>query len=142
MKNILLKASIILLISGCVNAAKTVSNETASVESVNNGKAKREALTWVGNYEGVLPCADCGGIKTEISLNTDSSFLKKAVYLGKDSLTFEKRGTIEWDTDGKIIILDDSKYIIEGNDLCLLDSDGSRILGALSEHYILKRIIH
>ena len=28
----------------------------------------RNALDWAGTYEGVLPCADCPGIQTRLSL--------------------------------------------------------------------------
>jgi uncharacterized lipoprotein NlpE involved in copper resistance len=34
----------------------------------------RNALDWAGTYEGVLPCADCPGTKTRLTLNYDGSY--------------------------------------------------------------------
>lgn len=143
MKTILLRVSILFLISGCVQSGKVVSD--AKELAVNTVKVddKVSSLSWSGTYEGVLPCADCAGIKTEITLNKDSSFLKKTAYLGKDSTVFEEKGIIKWDTDGKIVTLDDSsRYFIGTNNLSQLNADGSKVLGALSEKYILKKIIY
>src|SRR5262249_20486174 len=34
----------------------------------------RNSLDWAGTYEGVLPCADCLGTKTRLTLNHDDSY--------------------------------------------------------------------
>ncbi len=49
---------------------------------------------WPGYYDGTLPCADCEGIATQLWVRSDSTFILRQRYLGKDSLAF---GTIgQW----------------------------------------------
>gem|GEM_PF-6265655 len=45
----------------------------------------------------MLPCADCQGIKTRITLLKDNTFTKAVKYLGKDSRSRLYQGTIQWD---------------------------------------------
>lgn len=47
------------------------------------GDTSQNALDWNGTYKGTLPCADCEGIETELTLNLDGNYLYKATYLGK-----------------------------------------------------------
>lgn len=37
---------------------------------------------YLGTYEGVLPCADCEGIKTKITFNKDTTYDLEVEYLG------------------------------------------------------------
>jgi copper homeostasis protein (lipoprotein) len=46
------------------------------------------SIDWAGNYQGILPCADCEGIKTQILLNKDLSYVLETQYLGKDEKNF------------------------------------------------------
>ena len=36
-----------------------------------------------GNFEGIIPCADCEGIKAELSVKSDSTYTFKFTYLGR-----------------------------------------------------------
>ena len=95
-----------------------------------------------GTYKGVLPCADCEGISTELILNSDSTFIKKTMYLGKDSETIiEESGTYTWDKSGKIVLknLNDgpNKYQIGDIGLVQLDMEGNTIVGELADKYVL-----
>lgn len=142
MKNLFLVLTL-FLIGGCVQSGKIISDTKELAPEAVRVDVNSSPSSWSGTYEGVLPCADCEGIKTEITLNKDSSFLKKMIYLGKDSTVFEQKGIIKWGTDGKIVTLDDSiRYSIGTNNLSQLSADGSKVLGALSEKYILKKIIY
>lgn len=40
---------------------------------------------FIGEYQGVLPCADCEGIKTTLLFKEDYSFEKSTIYLGKEA---------------------------------------------------------
>ncbi len=44
---------------------------TASVDAAHNAQ---NSLDWAGIYQGTLPCADCGGIETELTLNADGTY--------------------------------------------------------------------
>lgn len=51
-------------------------------------------VSWPGYYDGNLPCADCPGIETQLWVRSDSTFILRQRYIGKDSLAF---GTIgQW----------------------------------------------
>jgi copper homeostasis protein (lipoprotein) len=47
---------------------------------------------WPGYYDGTLPCADCEGIATQLWVRSDSTFILRQRYLGKDSLAFGTMG--------------------------------------------------
>ncbi|MCX2742609.1 copper resistance protein NlpE N-terminal domain-containing protein [Mangrovivirga sp. M17] len=102
-------------------------------------------IDWIGYYEGILPCADCDGVKTSITLKEDSTYIKKVVYLGKEGEGFEKKGEFEWFDDENKIILDSrggtpDMYLLGKDKLIHLDNDGSRIEGELEDDYILNKV--
>ena len=53
----------------------------------------RNSLDWDGIYSGILPCADCEGIKTDIQLHKDGTYRMARKYLGMgDSQAHEGAG--------------------------------------------------
>ena len=49
--------------------------ETVSEATVaDTAHTAENALDWNGTYKGILPCADCEGIKTELELNSDKTY--------------------------------------------------------------------
>ncbi len=46
-------------------------------------------------YTGILPCADCQGIKTKLILNKDKTFLYEQNYLGKSKKPFINSGNYQ-----------------------------------------------
>lgn len=109
-------------------------------DTIHNSK---NSLDWAGVYEGELPCADCSGIKTTVSINMDGTFKKKEVYNGKKG-SFETEGMLVWDATGSIITLpaktDSAKYKVGEGKLIALDMDGKVIEGELAKHYVLTKI--
>ncbi|MCL2919619.1 copper resistance protein NlpE [Shewanella litorisediminis] len=109
------------------------------------GDSSRTSLDWPGSYEGVLPCASCEGIKTHLELNNDGTYLLQTHFLGlkegeKESERFEERGTFIWNASGGAIQLESGAgYQVGENQLFMLDREGNRITGTLSEHYRLKK---
>lgn len=102
------------------------------------------SLDWTGTYEGTVPCADCEGIETSITLNHDLTYIVKTKYLGKDEGVFERRGTFAWNEAGGAIVLDDTsggpnRYLVGENALFQLDREGNRIAGDLAEKYVLRK---
>jgi copper homeostasis protein (lipoprotein) len=60
---------------------------------------KTEASMYAGVYGGILPCADCEGIDTELTLNEDNTFTFIEFYLNKsESDLFLTEGS--WETEG------------------------------------------
>lgn len=107
------------------------------------------SLDWPGIYFGTLPCADCEGIETTITIGEDGSYTKKMEYLtNKDGeKVFTDEGMIQWDELGADITLISSldvsdtpeMYKVGENRLFALDINGERITGDLEEFYILEK---
>ena len=100
----------------------------------------RNALDWSDTYRGILPCADCEGIATEITLNQDLSYSKKVRYIGKSDEIIKSDGTFSWDETGNNIVLngvDGEHYKVGEIALMVLDQDGKLKTSSLSEHYKL-----
>ncbi|MFO7825284.1 MAG: copper resistance protein NlpE N-terminal domain-containing protein [Cyclobacterium sp.] len=115
-------------------------------QSLPVGDTSENALDWEGTYEGTLPCADCEGIATSISLDREGKYVRTTRYLGKSEEKFRQEGRFEWNPAGNTISLsgvDDApnQYLVGENQLFHLDSEGNRITGALAANYVLKKVV-
>ena len=120
--------------------------ETVSEATVaDTAHTAENALDWNGTYKGILPCADCEGIKTELELNSDTTYEIKETYLGKgDGKPFESKGSFQFDNKNSSIIEldkagDSRKYFVAEGYLKALDMDGKEITGDLADKYQLKK---
>lgn len=117
--------------------------KTETGKASDNSQA---TLDWQGTYTGVLPCADCEGIETILTLNRNLKYTLSTKYIGKDEQALQGTGTFRWDTAASMILLNDidggpAQYLVRENELIQLDSDGNRIKGSLAERYILRETI-
>ena len=89
----------------------------------------QNSLDWAGVYEGVLPCADCPGIKTRLTLNHDGTYELLAQYLERQDAPRTVRGRFTWQASGNAISLDASggrqQYSVGEGRLSLLNRDGT-----------------
>ncbi|PRZ00125.1 copper resistance protein NlpE N-terminal domain-containing protein [Marinilabilia salmonicolor] len=96
-----------------------------------------------GVYEGLLPCADCPGIETTLTINPDNSFEISQVYIDRDSVPFISSGKITKGDKDNIWVFknryNETFYQFEDSALIMLNKDQERIQGLLEEHYILKK---
>lgn len=97
-----------------------------------------------GTYRAILPCEDCDGIETEISLGSDEMYHSKSKHLGKSEEIFEEIGEYYLEDEGTVLILEgiDSEpvsYIVEGENLIQLDKNNQRIKGKHEKSYIFKK---
>lgn len=135
------KYTLLLLLVFMVSCQKqAVKNNEANLDSHN----ARNSLDYIGRYTGILPCADCNGLETEIAINENSTFSLKKKYLGKGDKVFVQKGNFTWNKKGTIIILTDVKngpnqYFVGENTLTQLDIDGKKITGNLASDYILSK---
>ena len=143
MKNnfLLIILAIIATISACNSNKKSDQNLEAKPDS------SQTSIDWPGVYRGVLPCADCEGIETEIVINADLTYQIAEKYAEKSEETIRENGNFIWDESGsKIIFINtDSKkaanqYLVGENMLFKLDENGNRIEGELKEKYQLKKV--
>ena len=86
--------------------------EADSAQAQPEEAAKAEApKKHVGEFSGKVPCADCPGIETKLTLNEDGSFLLDETYLEKKDGQFNAKGSYEVSEDGAFVTLKE-----EGND--------------------------
>ena len=106
----------------------------------------QNSLDYLGVYKGVLPCADCEGIQTTITLNENLTYSIKTQYLGKGAKVFEQNGMYKWNDKVNILVLGDSEnvpryYFVGENMLTQLDMSGKKITGDLADNYQLNKEI-
>lgn len=140
---------ILLILAAC--KVKAVENLSTSSETsqkketvITDSHNSQNSLDWNGTYKGVLPCADCEGIETTITLLKTGKFTKTTVYLGKEDNRFSDNGDFIWNDSGSIITLKGNDgavqmYQVGENVLFHLDSLGNRIEGNFVSMYQLKK---
>jgi copper homeostasis protein (lipoprotein) len=100
----------------------------------------RNSLDWAGIYHGVLPCADCPGIDTVVTLTMDGTYRLQTRYIDRDEQVFEQRGEFEWNDAGNTVTLlgsEQGPLFVGENHLVQLAQDGSRVTGDLADHHVL-----
>ena len=103
---------------------------------------------WVkakGTYEGILPAADCEGIRTALTLNNDNTYVLRSEYIGEKDAIFESKGSYHF-INGRLMELAQSSSneksyykILDGSKVMLSDKEGTVNQGVLAEYYILKK---
>lgn len=142
-----MKKILVLLLGFGLLQACTSENSNKEVSQEENreiGDNSRNSLDWEGLYAGVVPCADCEGINTMLSLK-DSLFVLRTYYLGRESHPTHTTGTFSWSNDGGSIILsgiDDgpTRFKVGENRLFQLDMEGNAIESTLKNKYILIKV--
>ena len=104
----------------------------------------RNSLDWNGTYQGVIPCADCTGIKTSLTLMDTGEFSRTLTYLGKEDPVRPDSGTFQWDETGSKITINPTEgepqmYMVGENILFHLDREGNRVTGELAANYQLTK---
>jgi len=123
--------------------SKTV--DSASLKGQDSAGTVAPPLV-MASYSGVLPCADCEALEVTLTLNSDSSYRKRSLYMGRTSKgagSNEFTDTGKWVMNGDTLLLDSKnapgKYIKSDSGLVQLDMKGKRITGRLADKYVLKQ---
>ena len=124
--------------------AQTPVSATTTTKKVPLGDTSENALDWNGQYKGTLPCADCEGMETTLTLKSDGTYIKSVVYLGKNDKPFIDKGNFLWNDEGTIVMLDHEDsgtqaYFVGENRIWHLDADNNKITGDLADNYILEK---
>jgi copper homeostasis protein (lipoprotein) len=96
-------------------------------------------------FAGILPCADCPGIRFQLNLFADRVFVARAIYQGRD-VAVDDIGRWVLSSDGRVVVLKGARdrpvmfAILDGNMLRMLDAEGDEISSALD--YALRRSIN
>jgi copper homeostasis protein (lipoprotein) len=143
-RNVLILAAAMaaVLASGC-KTQKSVPSEPKKIVIGDNSSV---SLDWPGTYAGTVPCADCQGIATSITLNKDLTYKISTVYKGKTMKFYESDGRFTWNETGNTVQLEGitnapNRYLVAENKLIQLDMEGKRITGALADKYILNKTV-
>ncbi|CAM3775788.1 copper resistance protein NlpE [Parendozoicomonas haliclonae] len=105
------------------------------------GDTARASVSWDGTYSGLLPCADCSGIQTTITLKPDGTYIEITEYVGKPNARYINEGRFTWKVNGRDIVLSNGEqYMVGEGQLFRLDQAGNRVVGSLANHYVLKKI--
>ena len=100
--------------------------------------APAEDISWVGHYAGSLPCTDCPGIRTLLSLYEDGSYILSMKRETVSALPVIQRGQTSWSADRRMLQLDRNgeyrRYAYQAGQLQQLDADGS----PMGDRYQLK----
>ncbi len=101
MKKIYLILTIVsFVVVGCNTKGKQKEN------TINDSHSSEISLDWNGTYRGVLPCENCDGILTTITLNDDKTFEFDEFYLGdKNQEDRTEKGEFAFTEDGDKIVL-------------------------------------
>lgn len=135
----------IAVATGCSTTKKQAAVVTPDEpQKIVIGDNSADSPDWTGVYQGVLPCADCDGLVTTLTLNKDKTFKRVMVYKGKSDQAFEESGKFTWDNTGSVVMLQGitgspSYYKVGENQVMQLDLQGKAVEGELAEMYILKK---
>ena len=143
MKLFLAVAILAAMVSCAGGQKKTTAQQDTLVVAAPDMHTSEMALDYYGTYEGTLPCADCEGIKTTLTLNENKTFVLISEYLGKKGATFEEKGSYEIE-NGEIVVakISDSEtnyYKLQEGSVVMLTSEKKMVEGELAAHYILTK---
>jgi uncharacterized lipoprotein NlpE involved in copper resistance len=128
--------------------ANEINEKTADTSKADSAVIAVTPVVTATNYFGILPCADCNGIETDISLKSDMTYSIHTIYQGRKSKgpgsnEFNETGT--WMQHGADTIHlanrkdAPSMFIRTDSSLVQLDMKGKMITGKLAGKYILKK---
>jgi len=147
--NFIIFCMMAIMFTSCKKNSESSTQNTAETEETNNSNKElptadnsRNALDWNGTYKGIIPCGDCVGIETQITLGSDLSYTITEKYLGKSDSVFTSQGQFKWNEAGRKISLGENSsksYQVGENKLFVLDKNGERITGDLENLYILNK---
>lgn len=146
-KQLLAVGSLFMLVA-CGNQQSS-EDKPAVVDSVIADTVVAAPPVTAATYAGTLPCADCAGIQTELTLRSDSTWSMHIIY---DKRPAKGPGSNEFNETGKWMMHGNdtlhlmgrtdapSMYIKTDSSLIQLGMDGKKIEGKLAAKYVLKKM--
>ena len=132
---------ITLLFVSCNNQQRNISSQ----QIFEDHHTAENSLDWEGTYTGIIPCADCEGIETWLTLNEDLSFTLVRNYLKNKAIVSDTTvGDFEWQKNN--VKLQEDKpngetlfFSIEESQVRQLTNAAKEVEGELANHYILRK---
>lgn len=122
-----------LSLTGCKDGEKPKDLQIPDAGDVDTTTVEKPvtdaSASWMGTYAGTLPCwKDCEGLKTEITVNADSTYTLSSQALGQEKEPRIFKGKYSLQTSKNIITLDAEgdrlKFLVQDNSLKKLDKFG------------------
>jgi heat shock protein HslJ/uncharacterized lipoprotein NlpE involved in copper resistance len=134
MRVVLLFAAVTL--SACARLPATEAPAAANAAPVASGSAAASVLNLPSTFEGVLPCADCAGIRHHLDLWPDGVFHLRREWLGTGGVALDLGRWLEAPQGGAIVLEGSNpepiRFAVTGpNALRLLDRQGRPIESSL-----------
>lgn len=110
-------------------APTTAPAETPAATPVDM-HTSRNSLSWAGVYEGILACADCAGVSTQLTLGQDGGFSLVSRRLVPDAEATTVDGQFEWEAGDRSITFSTpagrSRFAVGERGLLLLEGETLR----------------
>lgn len=148
-KLIVLTVGALAVLSSCTekkttaNATDKDSTNVVDTTATDDNYVDLAAVS--GTYEGTLPAADCPGIKTVLTIKTDSTYQLQQDYIDKKNGHDEASGVFKV-LDGKRLMLvrpssgEQTYYKVkDNNSIVMTDSLGVEPEGETAKLYVLKK---
>lgn len=104
-----------------------------------------KSLEFHGVFYGYLPCSDCNGVKTTLSLKQHDNYLLVTQPARESSREYYEKGKYTWDEESRTVTLTSRKdaaihkyYIENEGTIIQINNDGSRMAGG-QDRYTLRR---
>ena len=147
-KTMMIVAVAVMALTAACTGKKTTENTAAQDTTSVVDSAATPALdiaVVAGTYEGTLPAADCPGIKTVLTLNTDSTYELKQDYIDRKDGHDEASGVFEV-LDGNVLMLvrpssgEHTFYKVkDAQSVIMTDSLGNEPESEMAPLYVLKK---
>lgn len=129
--------------TACQNKStvETAPNSSAEAAPASTGMQSSRGSDWAGTYRALMPCANCEGTETTLTINADNTYTVHIKFLGAPGAEeLESSGHFEWSAVGDTIILDKydytpPKFLYDHQKIHQLDFIGKRAAGVDAEKY-------
>lgn len=146
-KTMMMMAVAVMALTAACTGKKTAENAAAqdTTSVVDSTTPSLDLAVVAGTYEGTLPAADCPGIKTVLTLNTDSTYELKQDYIDRKDGHDEASGVFEV-LDGNVLMLvrpssgEHTFYKVkDAQSVIMTDSLGNEPESETAPLYVLKK---
>lgn len=129
------------LLAAC--AQPPASAPQAPEPTVTDSHTAENALDLTGDYTGTMPCADCPGIATTVTLEPQGAARLSRVYLERnDGRAFSSTGRWTVHDNRVMLTMEDGEILFfhtGENTLTALDIEGHEITGPIAAHMVLRK---
>lgn len=101
MKKYLLLLTLPLVLAACQNGTTITLQPPITINTPDTAHTAENSLDWPGKYMGILPCADCEGIYSQLTLNPDKSYVLEEHYMKNGQALNPSKISGQFDFDAK-----------------------------------------